>query len=107
VGSAVLEVAQPRVPCFKLGIRMGDRHFPRRFAAAGRPGAYLRIIVEGELGAGDPLRVLSRPDHEVTNGTVERAYHAERALVPLLFTAPELPEGWLSWARRVHEAGVT
>jgi MOSC domain-containing protein YiiM len=105
VGSAVLEVAQPRVPCFKLGIRMGDRHFPRRFAAAGRPGAYLRIIVEGELAAGDPLRVLTRPDHEVTIGTVERAYHAERALVPLLFTAPELPEGWLSWARRVHEAG--
>jgi MOSC domain-containing protein YiiM len=107
VGSAVLEVAQPRVPCFKLGIRMGDRHFPRRFAAAGRPGAYLRIIVEGELAAGDPIRVLSRPEHEVTIGTVERAYHAERALVPILFTAPELPEGWLSWARRVHEAGVT
>lgn len=47
VGSAVLEVSQPRIPCYKLGIRMGDRHFPARFAAAGRPGAYLRIIEPG------------------------------------------------------------
>ena len=43
VGSAVLEVSQPREPCFKLGLRMGDDHFPGKFAAAGRPGVYLRI----------------------------------------------------------------
>src|SRR5438270_2105704 len=44
IGSALLEVSQPRVPCYKLGIRLQDRAFPRRFAAAGRPGAYLRIV---------------------------------------------------------------
>jgi MOSC domain-containing protein YiiM len=60
VGSAVLEVSQPRVPCFKLGIRMGDGHFPRRFAEAARPGAYLRIVREGQVGAGDAIRILSR-----------------------------------------------
>jgi hypothetical protein len=43
IGTAILEVSQPRVPCYKLGIRMADPHFPRRFAAAERPGAYLRI----------------------------------------------------------------
>ena len=52
IGSALLEVTAPRVPCFKLGIKMGDGRFPIRFAAAGRPGAYLRIIEHGELGVG-------------------------------------------------------
>ena len=52
VGDAILEVSEPRLPCFKLGIRMEDRRFPKRFAAALRPGAYLRIVRQGELGAG-------------------------------------------------------
>ena len=55
VGSALLEVAQPRLPCFKLGIRMGDPRFPKRFQAEGRMGAYLRIIREGDVGAGDAI----------------------------------------------------
>ena len=54
VGSALLEVAQPRLPCFKLGVRMGDPGFPKRFAATGRPGAYLRVIRQGDIGAADP-----------------------------------------------------
>jgi MOSC domain-containing protein YiiM len=57
IGPAVLEVAQPRSPCFKLGIRMGDDAFPVRFAAARRPGAYLRVIVEGDVAAGDAIAV--------------------------------------------------
>ena len=55
LGSALLEVAQPRLPCFKLGLRMGDPRFPKRFAAAGRPGAYLRVVREGDIGAGDSI----------------------------------------------------
>src|SRR4051812_7920688 len=51
-GSLTLEVAAPRVPCFKLGIRMGDPRFPLRFARAGRPGAYLRIVEHGDVAAG-------------------------------------------------------
>jgi MOSC domain-containing protein YiiM len=57
VGTAELEVAQPRQPCFKLGIRMGDDAFPGRFAEAGRPGAYLRIVTPGDVGAGDAIEV--------------------------------------------------
>ena len=101
VGSAVLEVSQPRVPCYKLGIRMGDQRFPPRFAAAGRPGAYLRIVTEGDIAAGDEVRVLSRPDHGVTVGLIERAYHADRSLVPRLLEAPEIAEGWSDWADHV------
>jgi MOSC domain-containing protein YiiM len=51
IGSALFEVVQPRVPCFKLNLRMGDSRFGKRFTAAGRPGAYLRIVEEGEVGA--------------------------------------------------------
>lgn len=104
VGTTVLEVAQPRTPCFKLGIQMDDRHFPVRFAAAGRPGVYLRIVAPGEVRAGDPISVVRRPDHGVTIGHVERAYHADRGLVGRLLEAPELPETWVDWARRVIEA---
>lgn len=99
ISDVVLEVSQPRIPCFKLGIRMDDPTFPRRFAAAGRPGAYLRIVREGTIQAGDAIRILSRPAHGVTVGTVERAYHEDEALVPRLLDAPELAEGWVAWAR--------
>ncbi len=86
------------MPCFKLGIRMGDPRFPRRFAHAGRPGAYLRIAQAGEIGAGDPIDVISRPDHDVTVGLVARAFHDDHSLAPLLLGAPELSHGWREWA---------
>jgi MOSC domain-containing protein YiiM len=101
IGTTVLEVSQPRIPCYKLGIRMGDPQFPPRFAAAGRPGAYLRIVAEGAVAAGNAIEVFSRPDHDVTVGLIERAYHADHALAGRLVEAPELPDGWLDWAHRV------
>ena len=57
VGSVVLEVTRPRLPCWKLGDRMGDQRFVARFADAERFGAYLRIVQEGELASGDEVRV--------------------------------------------------
>lgn len=57
VGTALLEVAQPRQPCFKLGMRMDDVAFPGRFDEAGRPGAYLRIIEPGRISAGDVVAI--------------------------------------------------
>lgn len=57
---ALLEVSQPRMPCFKLGMRMGDPGFVRTFLQSGRTGFYLRVLEEGSLGAGDAL-VLERP----------------------------------------------
>jgi len=66
VGSTLLEVAQPRLPCFKLGIRLGNPHFPKRFKVVSRMGAYLRIIEPGDVGAGDKVSVTHRPVHTVT-----------------------------------------
>jgi MOSC domain-containing protein YiiM len=97
VGSAVLEVAQPRLPCFKLGLRMGDPRFLKRFAAAGRPGAYLRVVREGDLGAGDQIDVLSRPAHAVTSALVARALLGAPQLLGAALQAPELPSGLRGW----------
>src|SRR3712207_3100397 len=73
VGTLGLEVCQPRQPCFKLGLKLGDPKMLRRFVQAERPGAYLRILTEGELGAGDPVQVLARPAHGVSVALVSRA----------------------------------
>lgn len=104
VGTVLLQVTQPRIPCFKLGIRMDDRQFPRRFAEAGRPGAYLSIVEAGEIGAGDLIEVVYRPDHGLTVGTVERAYHADRSFAPRLVAVQELPRTWRMWAAKVVAA---
>jgi MOSC domain-containing protein YiiM len=99
VGSAVLEVAQPRLPCFKLGIRVGDPHFPEKFLSAARPGAYLRVVQEGEVGADDPVQVTFRPGHGVTLRTMMLALRDPEKAATLL-RASRLPEFW----RRVAEA---
>ena len=70
IGSVELEVSGPRVPCAKLGARMGDPLFPRKFVAAGRPGAYLSVPTPGTLQAGDEVFVVDRPDHGVSVGLV-------------------------------------
>jgi MOSC domain-containing protein YiiM len=98
VGSTVLEVAQPRLPCFKLGLRLGDSHFPKRFLAASRMGAYLRIVREGDVGANDPVLVTNRPDHEVTlRFMVEALRDSRKAAV--LREIPHLPEFWRQVAK--------
>jgi MOSC domain-containing protein YiiM len=97
VGSALLEVSEPRFPCFKLGIRMGDPTFLKRFAAARRPGAYLRITEEGELGAGDEIEVVDRPRHRVTIGLFAEAYLGDRSRLLDLLAADALSATWRAW----------
>jgi MOSC domain-containing protein YiiM len=101
IGSTILEVCQPRVPCYKLGIRMDDAEFPRRFGAAERPGAYLRIVQEGALGVGDDVSVIHRPQHGLTVALVARAYHADHTLAPRLLEVAELSDSWHAWAERI------
>jgi len=104
IGTALLEVAQPRLPCFKLGLKMGDPHFVRQFAEAARPGAYLRIVREGELGAGDSVRVVSQPEHGVTSALVARALQGEPRLLRAALGARELPGELRVWMEQRAEA---
>jgi MOSC domain-containing protein YiiM len=98
VGEALLEVSAPRIPCWKLGVKMGDPRFVKRFAKALRPGAYLRVVEEGRLGAGDAVELVERPGHAVTVGLIAEAYLADHSLAPRLLEAPGLPDGWRDWA---------
>ena len=99
IGTAEFVIAQPRTPCFKLGLRAGDRGLPRRFTAAVRPGVYLRVATTGTLAAGDELHVLDRPAHGVTVAEAFAILHHDRDRAARLLEAPELPAGWHHWAR--------
>jgi MOSC domain-containing protein YiiM len=90
IGEATFEVSQPRLPCFKLGVRFGDPKMLKRFAQASRPGAYLRIVEEGSVGAGDAVEVLHRPEHGVTVQLVADAFLLDPALQREAAKAPEL-----------------
>ena len=99
VGTTLLEVSEPRVPCWRLGVRMDDKSFVRRFTEALRPGAYLRILVEGFVGAGDRIRVVERPDHGVSIRDVFRIYSRDREEAERLLAIPGISESWKAWAK--------
>ena len=98
IGTTVLEISGPRMPCWRLGVRMNDPIFPRRFAEAMRPGAYLRIIVEGRVGTGDEIRIVERPNHDLTVRDVSRIYTRDRDQVERLLAVRQVPESWRRWA---------
>jgi MOSC domain-containing protein YiiM len=105
IGNVTLEVAQPRQPCFKLGMRMGNAEFVDRFDEARRPGAYLRIIETGEVRAGDAIVVDAAPAHGFTvadlNDVAQRGASADD--LRRLASIPDVPEGWRDWAGRQLE----
>lgn len=89
IGTTLLEVAYVRTPCQDFKAWMGEsgydaRAWVRRFAAACRPGPYLRVLGEGELCAGDAIEVVHRPGHGVTVSTMFRALNVDHALLPEL-----------------------
>jgi MOSC domain-containing protein YiiM len=98
IGTTVLEVSEPRIPCWRLGVRMQDKMFPRRFSDALRPGSYLRIVVEGDIGADDEIRVVERPDHDLTIRDVFRIYMRDRHEVARIPAVSKMSESWRRWA---------
>ncbi|TWJ27734.1 MOSC domain-containing protein YiiM [Micromonospora sagamiensis] len=100
VGSALLQVTKPRTPCRTFAGFWGVPDLIKRFGARAAPGAYLRVLREGEVGADDPVEVRERPAHGVTVGEVFRALHREPELLPRLLDAPDLPESIREKARR-------
>ena len=102
VGSCVLEVAQPRQPCFKLGIRMDDDTFPGRFTEAGRPGAYLRVVVAGTVEAGAPIEVVPAEQPALTLAEVA-AEEKDVSILERLRDDERVPDGWRRSAARALE----
>jgi MOSC domain-containing protein YiiM len=75
---------------------MDDPTFVKRFAAALRPGAYLRVIEEGDVAAGDPVDVVHRPSHDLTLAEMARLYFFDRAHIERMLV-DDLPENWREW----------
>ena len=102
-GTALLEVTDPRIPCSTLRARMGIPGFVKRFAAARRFGAYLMILEEGDVGAGDPVEVVHRPGHGVTIARLGAAYFDDDLeAAEHLFEALGRPERRSDWIERLR-----
>jgi MOSC domain-containing protein YiiM len=85
-------------------LRHSDPLLPRRFARAGRPGAYLAIIEPGKLTAGDRVEIVDRPDDGVTVALVVHIFLQDHSRGHELLAATTLPAGWLAWAREIAHA---
>jgi MOSC domain-containing protein YiiM len=96
IGSVLLEVSEPRFPCWKLGVRLGDPLMLKRFALARRTGTYMRIVEEGKLEAGDRVEPVSRPAHDLTIADFVHAYLEDRSQLPRLLI-PEVSQSWRDW----------
>jgi MOSC domain-containing protein YiiM len=90
----VVQVTAPRIPCRVFGAWTGEHHWVKRFAAARRPGAYLRVLAEGEVGAGDRIEVLSRPEQRVTIAESMSAFYGDPDLMRVLLTVEGRGAKW-------------
>ena len=90
----VVQVTAPRIPCQVFKAWTGEHQWVKRFAAARRPGAYLRVLSEGEIGAGDRIEVLSRPDQRVTIAESMSAYYGDPDLMRVLLTVEGRGSKW-------------
>ncbi|MBO0719806.1 MAG: MOSC domain-containing protein [Blastocatellia bacterium] len=97
IGSAVFEVTQPRVTCYRVGIRMGNPQMPALLVSHNRPGFYLRVIQEGDVGAGDEiLKILDGPG-TVTVAEIDSLLYLpnhERNRIEIAARIPALSPGW-------------
>lgn len=103
VGSAEFVVTQPRMPCFKLGIRFGRADMVKRFLRSGRIGFYMAVLLEGEVEAGESFELIGRSEQSVTVAEVVSLYAADAADQDLLRRASELsalPPSWREYFRK-------
>lgn len=105
VGSAEVIVTQPRLPCYKLGVRFESDDMVRRFLASGRTGFYLAVTREGKVGTGDEMKMIARDPNGVPVSEITRLYVAKRygdddvTSVRRALQVEALPEGWKEYFR--------
>ncbi|MEH2084689.1 MAG: MOSC domain-containing protein [Nostoc sp.] len=97
IGSVELMVTQPRLPCYKLGIRFGRSDMVKRFVASRRSRFYFRVLQEGEVGVGDTLELIGRDDNNVTVANIIQLYMHEQNNPELLHRAAQLEALPASW----------
>ena len=97
IGSARVMMTQPRMPCYKLGVRFGRTDIIRKFLVSGRPGFYFRVLKEGEVGTGDPIELISRDKNNITVKDIVRLYVHDKEDIETMRRASKLealPEEW-------------
>jgi MOSC domain-containing protein YiiM len=105
IGSAAVIVTQPRMPCYKLGVRFQSNDIMKRFLASGRTGFYLAVTREGEVGTGDDIIMTARDPHAVRVSDITRLYVAKRlsaddlACMQRAVQVEALPESWKEYFR--------
>jgi MOSC domain-containing protein YiiM len=105
IGSAEVIVTQPRLPCYKLGVRFQSDDMVERFLASGRMGFYLAVSREGEVGAGDKIKMIGRDPNGIPVSEVTRLYIAKRyaendvTSVRRALRVAALPESWKDYFR--------
>jgi MOSC domain-containing protein YiiM len=105
VGSSQVVVTQPRLPCYKLGIRFQADDMVKRFLGSARTGFYLAVTREGEVGAGDEMKLLAREPQAVPVSEITRLYIAKEfssadvASLQKALQVAALPESWKEYFR--------
>jgi MOSC domain-containing protein YiiM len=104
IGSALFTITQPRVPCFKLGIRFGDEKMPRLFSESARTGFYLKVLLEGAVEAGDTVGVVKRGYGNVAIKRLFEAYlnRRDKEASQTLARALEVPELSPEWRTQIE-----
>ena len=106
VGSTLLMVTEPRMPCYKLGIKFGRPDIIRRFLVSERTGFYLAVLQEGEVGAGDQIEMVERGKEAVRVSDITRLFSRDKhnaALLRRAIEAEALPESWKEHFRQQLE----
>ena len=97
IGSAKVIATQPRMPCYKLGVKFGRMDVLKRFLASGRSGIYFKVLEEGEVGTGDPIIQIKKDINRVGISDIVRLYASDRENIKLMRRAVKveaLPDGW-------------
>ena len=102
IGSVILEVSQPRIPCRSFAGFWKRPTLIKEFMAAGRPGTYLRIIQEGEITAGDAIEIIHLPSHGITIADVYAAKNGERSKAEEISHVQELSSEYQEWAQSLR-----
>jgi MOSC domain-containing protein YiiM len=106
IGETEVIVTEPRMPCYKLGIKFGRADIIKRFLASRRTGFYFAVVREGTVGAGDAMELLRREQQEISVADITRLYAFEKADLKTLRRAVEveaLPESWKGYFRHQIE----
>ena len=106
IGETEVMVTEPRMPCYKLGIKFGRADIIKRFLASRRTGFYFAVVREGMVAAGDVLELIGRGQQEISVADITRLYAFEKGDVKSLRRAIEveaLPESWKGYFRRQLE----